>query len=146
MIILSKQNKKPIAKTDKKIIWSVIGLNILKIIIFTLTCLAIIKTIGLLLNYEITSNQMKNTVAKVIWSMISILLMFATQLISDLIQKRLLQINTHWNQLNTFLTTFMILVITSIADYILIIAEQDFNAMVLSIAVLVLNSIMISKP
>ncbi|MDX5064125.1 hypothetical protein SD915_07960 [Lactobacillus crispatus] len=40
----------------------------------------------------------------------------------------------------------MILVITSIADYILIIAEQDFNAMVLSIAVLVLNSIMISKP
>lgn len=144
---MSKQNKKLITESNKKhteFLRSIIGLNILRLIIFTFTCLSVIKATRLFLNYDSTPSQLKATVAKFIWSLLSILLMSSTQIISDITKKQLLGSHPYWNKLNLFWTTIIILIAGSIITYCLISIGQSVNAIILAITILVLNSMMIS--
>nr|WP_261467633.1 hypothetical protein [Lactobacillus crispatus]UVZ00386.1 hypothetical protein [Lactobacillus crispatus] len=147
MNTLSKQNKKLVTASNKnhtKFLRSVIGLNILRFIISVLTCIAVIKATRLLLDYDSTPSQLKNTVTKVIWSMLSILLMFSIQTISEIIKKQLSKEHPYWNKLNLFWNTIIILIAGSIIMYYLISIGQSVNAIILAITILVLNSMMIS--
>lgn len=147
MSTLSKQNKKLITESNKEhteFLRSIIGLNILRIIIFTFTCLSVIKATRLLLNYDSTPSQLKTTVTKFIWSLLSILLMFSIQTISEIIKKQLSKEHPYWNRLNLFWTTIIILIAGSIITYYLISIGQNVNAIILAITVLVLNSMMIN--